>query len=87
VIIIAIVVPVAISVLICVAVFSFHASKRAKKTYDTPGANDEEDDITTAGSLQFDFKVIEAATDKFSMCNKLGQGGFGQVYKVLLPVH
>lgn len=47
----------------------------------------EEDDITTAGSLQFDFKVIEAATDKFSMCNKLGQGGFGQVYKVLLPVH
>ncbi|CAB79268.1 protein kinase-like protein [Arabidopsis thaliana] len=85
VIIIAIVVPVAISVLICVAVFSFHASKRAKKTYDTPGANDEEDDITTAGSLQFDFKVIEAATDKFSMCNKLGQGGFGQVYKVLLP--
>ncbi|CAD5328789.1 unnamed protein product [Arabidopsis thaliana] len=78
VIIIAIVVPVAISVLICVAVFSFHASKRAKKTYDTP----EEDDITTAGSLQFDFKVIEAATDKFSMCNKLGQGGFGQVYKM-----
>jgi len=43
VIIIAIVVPVAISVLICVAVFSFHASKRAKKTYDTPGANDGKD--------------------------------------------
>ncbi|KAG7617008.1 Gnk2-homologous domain [Arabidopsis thaliana x Arabidopsis arenosa] len=85
VIIIAIVVPVAISVLICVAVFSFHATKIAKKTYDTPAANDEGDDITTAGSLQFDFKVIEAATDKFSMCNKLGQGGFGQVYKGTLP--
>lgn len=39
--------------------------------------------MTTAGSLQFDFKVVEAATDKFSICNKLGQGGFGQVYKVL----
>lgn len=42
----------------------------------------EGDDITTAGSLQFDFKVIEAATDKFSISNKLGQGGFGKVYKV-----
>lgn len=42
------------------------------------------DDITTAGSLQFDFKAIEAATDKFSESKKLGQGGFGQVYKVLL---
>ena len=46
----------------------------------------EGDDITTAGSLQFDFKVIEAATDKFSICNKLGEGGFGKVYKVL-PIH
>lgn len=44
----------------------------------------EGDDITTAGSLQFDFKVIEAATDKFSICNKLGQGGFGKVYKVYI---
>ena len=44
----------------------------------------DRDDITTAGSIQFDFKAIEAATDKFSETNKLGQGGFGQVYKVLL---
>lgn len=40
------------------------------------------DDITASGSLQFEFKAIEAATDKFSLSNKLGQGGFGQVYKV-----
>lgn len=44
------------------------------------------EDITTAGSLQFDFKAIEAATDKFSETNKLGQGGFGQVYKVLIII-
>ncbi|XP_010448770.1 PREDICTED: cysteine-rich receptor-like protein kinase 5 isoform X2 [Camelina sativa] len=43
------------------------------------------DDIATAGSLQFDFKVIEAATDKFSESNKLGQGGFGEVYKGTFP--
>ncbi|WZZ75926.1 hypothetical protein YC2023_087296 [Brassica napus] len=41
--------------------------------------------ITSVHSLQFDFKTIEAATDKFAMSNKVGQGGFGQVYKGMLP--
>lgn len=41
-----------------------------------------ENDITTADSLQFDFPTIEAATSKFSVDNKLGEGGFGEVYKV-----
>ncbi|CAA7060166.1 unnamed protein product [Microthlaspi erraticum] len=85
VIIIAIVVPVTVSVLICVAFFSYRLTRRVKKTYDTAAADDEGDDITTAGSLQFDFKVVEAATDKFAICNKLGQGGFGKVYKGILP--
>ena len=29
-----------------------------------------------------DLSVIRAATDNFSVSNKLGQGGFGSVYKV-----
>lgn len=41
-----------------------------------------EDVITTAESLQFDFGTIESATNRFSDDNKLGQGGFGEVYKV-----
>ncbi|KAL1201616.1 Cysteine-rich receptor-like protein kinase 14 [Cardamine amara subsp. amara] len=41
--------------------------------------------ITTVHSLQFDFKTFEAATDKFSRINKLGQGGFGEVFKGMLP--
>ncbi|XWS12784.1 hypothetical protein CRYUN_Cryun37aG0120000 [Craigia yunnanensis] len=32
-------------------------------------------------SLQYDFNTIRAATNHFSMANKLGQGGFGAVYK------
>lgn len=32
--------------------------------------------------LQFDFGVIRAATTNFSIENKLGEGGFGPVYKV-----
>ncbi|XP_049370378.1 cysteine-rich receptor-like protein kinase 44 [Solanum verrucosum] len=43
------------------------------------------DDITTAESFQYDFSTIRAATDNFSSDNKLGQGGFGPVYKGKLP--
>ena len=32
----------------------------------------------------FDLETILAATDSFSDANKLGQGGFGPVYKVIL---
>jgi hypothetical protein len=32
----------------------------------------------------FDFTTIEYATDCFSFNNKLGEGGFGSVYKVKL---
>ncbi|KAG2300921.1 hypothetical protein Bca52824_037393 [Brassica carinata] len=33
----------------------------------------------------FEFKVLAAATDNFSLINKLGRGGFGPVYKGKLP--
>ena len=33
-------------------------------------------------SLQFDIGTIRAATENFSEAKKLGQGGFGVVYKV-----
>ncbi|CAH8354893.1 unnamed protein product [Eruca vesicaria subsp. sativa] len=42
------------------------------------------DEITTTHSLQFSFKIIEAATDKFSDSNMIGRGGFGEVYRGML---
>lgn len=33
----------------------------------------------------FSFSMVAAATDEFSLANKLGQGGFGPVYKGRLP--
>ncbi|KAK9204220.1 hypothetical protein WN943_014478 [Citrus x changshan-huyou] len=41
------------------------------------GKQAADNDITTLESLQFDFETIEAATNKFSTDNKLGEGGFG----------
>lgn len=42
------------------------------------------DEIRSVESLQFDFGTIRVATDNFFEENKLGQGGFGAVYKVIL---
>ncbi|XP_021894433.1 cysteine-rich receptor-like protein kinase 10 [Carica papaya] len=42
-------------------------------------------DIMVTEALQLNFAAIEAATDKFSENNKLGAGGFGEVYKGVLP--
>ncbi|KAJ9169017.1 hypothetical protein P3X46_020487 [Hevea brasiliensis] len=51
---------------------------RARKTRRKPKNVNE---IRLAESLQFDLGIIRIATDDFSDANKLGQGGFGVVYK------
>ncbi|XP_010439193.1 PREDICTED: cysteine-rich receptor-like protein kinase 15 isoform X2 [Camelina sativa] len=42
-------------------------------------------DITTIESLQLDYRMIRAATNKYSENNKIGQGGFGEVFKGIFP--
>ncbi|KFK28882.1 hypothetical protein AALP_AA7G060200 [Arabis alpina] len=81
-IVIAIVVP-AVIVFLVMAALGFVVCRR-RKSYQSLD-HQSGIDITTTHSLQFDFKTIEAATDKFSESNKIGQGGFGEVFKGVLP--
>ncbi|KAK7308810.1 hypothetical protein RJT34_05059 [Clitoria ternatea] len=78
--IVAIVVPITVAVLIFIVGICF-LRKRARKNRDSVKEVKTAYDITTVESLQYDFGTIEAATNKFSEDNKLGEGGFGQVYK------
>ncbi|XP_050105581.1 cysteine-rich receptor-like protein kinase 10 [Malus sylvestris] len=83
--IVAIVVPISASVLLFVVGYCC-ITRRAKYKYNEAAADEPsgENDITTVESLQFDFATIQAATSNFSDDHKLGEGGFGQVYKGIL---
>ncbi|KAL0890893.1 hypothetical protein Bca101_014876 [Brassica carinata] len=72
-----------VAILLFIAGYCFLA-KRAKKTSDSAPAF-YGDDITTIESLQLDYRIIQAATNNYSENNKIGQGGFGEVYKGTFP--
>ncbi|CAK9320948.1 unnamed protein product [Citrullus colocynthis] len=57
--------------------------KEAKEsTKDRIALGDSAEEINNVETIQFDFETIKIATDDFASENKLGQGGFGAVYKV-----
>ncbi|CAN4083858.1 unnamed protein product [Withania somnifera] len=69
-------------IIVCISVILMR-KRKGKRVEDIQGIHG--DDISTAESLQYDFSTIRAATNNFSSENKLGQGGFGPVYKGTLP--
>ncbi|KAM7528351.1 hypothetical protein LguiB_031761 [Lonicera macranthoides] len=56
-------------------------NKKKLKKYANLVEESDVDEIITSQSLQFDLGRIEIATNNFSDDNKIGQGGFGMVYK------
>uniref|UniRef100_A0A7N1A9B0 Uncharacterized protein n=1 Tax=Kalanchoe fedtschenkoi TaxID=63787 RepID=A0A7N1A9B0_KALFE len=70
------------SVMLIICIFIFlRVRKRKEKGQHNCLLTDAHDDITSTESLQFKFETIKVATDNFKKDNKLGQGGFGSVYK------
>ncbi|KAG5246808.1 cysteine-rich receptor protein [Salix suchowensis] len=82
--IIAIVIPIAVTIVLFCMGFCL-LRRRARKTKYSVPENDVEDEMAIVESLQFDLSTLEAATNNFSADNKLGEGGFGEVYKGTLP--
>ncbi|VVA40143.1 PREDICTED: cysteine-rich [Prunus dulcis] len=84
-IVIIIVVPIVVSVVLIVIFFCICLRvRRTKKKLETRKliqGSDDTDEIGSAESLQFDLATIRVSTDDFSEANKLGQGGFGSVYR------
>uniref|UniRef100_A0A0D3E809 Cysteine-rich receptor-like protein kinase 25 n=1 Tax=Brassica oleracea var. oleracea TaxID=109376 RepID=A0A0D3E809_BRAOL len=77
----AVAVPVSVCVLLLGAACCLLARRRRRNKLSGEGEDLDEDGITSTETLHFQFSEIEAATDKFSESNKLGHGGFGEVYK------
>ncbi|KAI3829348.1 hypothetical protein L1987_03468 [Smallanthus sonchifolius] len=63
--------------------FVVKKSCRPSTSNDFNNETDESETITDP-SLQFELGTIEEATNNFSLANKIGEGGFGVVYKGIL---
>ncbi|XP_047974248.1 cysteine-rich receptor-like protein kinase 44 [Salvia hispanica] len=77
-----ILVPIVASLLIAACVGTYVKKRLKKKTeHITLERLDEEEDVSAEESLIFDFEDLVTATNNFSDTHKIGQGGFGAVYK------
>ncbi|GAU15359.1 hypothetical protein TSUD_04280 [Trifolium subterraneum] len=79
---IAVGVPIAIVVIVFIFIFIYLRLRKPKKRFEEiQEEEDEEEKIEISEPLQFNFNTIRNATNDFSNSNKLGEGGFGVVYK------
>ncbi|XP_026432568.1 cysteine-rich receptor-like protein kinase 10 [Papaver somniferum] len=73
-----IVVPSAIAIFLTIAFWFLCFWRKKSKTKKFDYVDDEN---PSTEYLQFNFGIVSAATDNFSEANRLGEGGFGSVYK------
>ncbi|TVU19998.1 hypothetical protein EJB05_36184, partial [Eragrostis curvula] len=80
-------VPVAFTLLVLLLV-ALYLCKRKRKPHKqaqiaSVRGHGEDEEMRSSESLMYDLSTLRAATDNFSEENKLGEGGFGPVYKVM----
>nr|CAD1829332.1 unnamed protein product [Ananas comosus var. bracteatus] len=76
-----IVICVCVLLLSLVACSSYISLSRRKKIKKRKLREDIQEDPRRNNTLKFDLSALKEATDNFSNVNKLGEGGFGAVYK------
>uniref|UniRef100_K4AA38 Protein kinase domain-containing protein n=1 Tax=Setaria italica TaxID=4555 RepID=K4AA38_SETIT len=84
-IILSIAIPVGITLCLISAIVTCALRRTTRSRQQTLSCAAYSEDIEEIQALLLDAVVIRAATDNFDEVNKLGEGGFGQVYKGLLP--
>ncbi|XP_018462442.2 cysteine-rich receptor-like protein kinase 27 isoform X1 [Raphanus sativus] len=72
------VIPIVTVVLVLISLFIYLMRRRNKKK---TLMEETENEIDSTYSLHFHFETIRVATNEFSLTNKIGEGGFGDVYK------
>ncbi|KAL8476081.1 hypothetical protein ACS0TY_028665 [Phlomoides rotata] len=81
--VITILVSVVASLLVVACVGYYYLRKRFKKSKHINIQREDDNEESPTESMRYDFVVIKIATNDFSDTNKLGEGGFGSVYKVI----
>uniref|UniRef100_A0A6M2F0M8 Cysteine-rich receptor-like protein kinase 10 n=1 Tax=Populus davidiana TaxID=266767 RepID=A0A6M2F0M8_9ROSI len=77
---------ISVMVILIISFYAFSGKRKSREKVEIAASGGSVDDeITRAESLQYNLEIIHLATDNFSEVNKLGQGGFGSVYKGTLP--
>ncbi|XP_062231734.1 cysteine-rich receptor-like protein kinase 44 isoform X1 [Phragmites australis] len=75
-------IPVSVALLLLLLVAVLYLCKRNRKPHKhVQIARADEEEMRSSESLLYDLSTLRAATDNFSEENKLGEGGFGPVYK------
>ncbi|KAF8669150.1 hypothetical protein HU200_051477 [Digitaria exilis] len=84
--ILAIALPIVAAVLATVVICSclWRGKRKTPRQSSLPDTSNPED-IRSIDSLIIDLSTLRAATENFDEANKLGEGGFGAVYKGILP--
>ncbi|KAG2598552.1 cysteine-rich receptor-like protein kinase 10 [Panicum virgatum] len=83
--ILAITLPLAAAVLaVTMICFCFRSRRTPAQNHSGKPDSTTPDDIESIDSLLLDLSTLRAATDNFAESNKLGEGGFGAVYKGVL---
>ncbi|CAL5083312.1 unnamed protein product [Urochloa decumbens] len=81
----AIAVPIVAAVLAISTICFCFLWRRRPATEQTPSYSTNVGDIESIDSLILDISTLRTATDNFAESNRLGEGGFGAVYKGVLP--